>query len=307
MVAHALRLSIVEFLSLTRLTGLDPFQSLDFYDIYHTGAPVQPAIWFIHLVQTLTESSLKPVQALYLIWNEDISGKSAPSDSTITSLARTLRDNFAAIEAEYSLIDDPNGDITKSRMALVYDTATTDFFFGLLDNTVETVIAYPNPVYPSPQPPPAQAILEAASGHLSYDDLRKQLKYTGVLDSPALVTIHNAIRSNGDYPALHKAVEDLSAANHMLVDRFFKMYPALLTLYQNYVASNEPPQKKRAALLHGLLDDLKEQRKKAQALATITAAADTDPSFASALLDDPTVLHASRAEPQCQPSKTCST
>ena len=290
--ARTLRLSLVEFLHLTRFTGLDPFAPLD----PATEEPSEPpALRLIRLLQALKAASLKPEQALYLIWNEDISGKSAPPNSTITSLARTVRADCAAIETEFSISDDPTGDITKSRMALVYDTATTNFFFSLLDNTVETVVAYPNPAYPNPQLSPAQSILDAASKHLSYNDLRQQLTYTGVLDASTLAKIHNAIQSEGDCAALHKAVDDISAANHTLVDTFFKTYPDLLTLYQDYVASNEPLQKKQTALLRALLHGFKVKRKWVQALVTITAAAGTDPIFASAILDDSTVVHASHA------------
>ena len=86
--ARTLRLSVVEFLLLTRFTGLDPFTPLD----PATTEPSEPpVIRLIRLLQALSAASLKPVQALYLIWNEDISGKSAPADSVVTGLARTLR------------------------------------------------------------------------------------------------------------------------------------------------------------------------------------------------------------------------
>ena len=96
----------------------------------------------------------------------------------MAGLARTLRADFAAVESQFTLVDDPNGNIAKSMMGLVYGTAATDFFFGLLNDTLKTTVTYSNPVG---QPTLAQPILNAASGRLSYDDLRKQLIYTGVL------------------------------------------------------------------------------------------------------------------------------
>ena len=51
-------------------------------------------------------------------------------------------------------------------------------------------------------------------------------------------------------------------------------------------------QDKRTALLASFLPTLKLKRKQEQALAAITSAAGTDPSFATALLQDPTILHA---------------
>src|SRR5258708_12718 len=53
-------------------------------------------------------------------------------------------------------------------------------------------------------------------------------------------------------------------------------------------------QAKRQALLDGFRPILKVRRKQEQALAAVTSAAGTDPSFASALLRDPAILHADR-------------
>ena len=96
--ARKLNLSVRELLLLTQLTGLDPFASPD---------PTNPAILrLIALVQALKERSLKSA-ALYLIWNQDLSGKSAPDPAQITEFARTLRGDFAAIEEQFAAIEDP--------------------------------------------------------------------------------------------------------------------------------------------------------------------------------------------------------
>ena len=39
------------------------------------------------------------------------SGKSAPAEADVTSFSRALRANFAQIESEFAVADDPNGDI----------------------------------------------------------------------------------------------------------------------------------------------------------------------------------------------------
>src|SRR5262249_20679120 len=73
--AHTLHMSLLEFLLLRRFSGFDPFASLA------PGSPPvtePPAVRFIRLVQTLAASELRREQALYLMWNQDISGKSAP-------------------------------------------------------------------------------------------------------------------------------------------------------------------------------------------------------------------------------------
>ena len=86
--AHTLELSVVEFLTLRTFSGLDPFASLD----PSTVAPAEPpAVRFIRLVQAMGAAGLDPVQALYVMWNQDVTGKAMPLESTVTQLASTLR------------------------------------------------------------------------------------------------------------------------------------------------------------------------------------------------------------------------
>jgi GH18 family chitinase len=281
--AHTLGLSVAEFLALRTVTGLDPFAPLD------PGAtsPVEPpVIRFIRLQQALAAAGLRPVQALYLMWNDDISGRSAPPVGSITGLARTLRADFAAVEAQFSLVADPDGSIAKQLMGLVYGSQATDFFFGLINNALTTALAYSHP-----QPTLAQPIIDASTGRLSYDDLRKQLIFSGVLDAATVTKINQAIAGNGNLPT-PATIAALAAANHKAVDPFFAIYGELLPLYTAYVASNDPPQTKRNTLLASFLPTLRQKRKQEQALASVTAAAGTDPSFATSLLQDPAIVHA---------------
>jgi hypothetical protein len=286
--ARTLQISVVEFLLLTRFTGLDPFAPPD----PSPTAPAEPpVIRLIRLVQAAKAASLQPVQIVYLMWNQDISGLSAPPDASITGLASTLRADFAAVESQFTLVDDPSGSIAKSLMELVYGATATDFFLGLLNNTLTTWVAYGNP-----QPTLAQPILDAASGRLSYDDLRKQLTFASVFDAATLAAVQAAITANGNYAPLQTAVSALFAANHKAVDPFFNAYgelgPGPGTPYGIYVASSDPPETKRSALLANLLVDLKSRRKQEQALEAIAAAAGTDPSFGPALLTDAAAMNA---------------
>jgi hypothetical protein len=281
--AHTLQLSVVEFLLLRQFSGLDPFKPLD---PSPTPPAEPPVVRFIRLVQAIGAAGLQSVQALYLIWNQDVSGTSAPPDADITSLAASLRANFAAVESQFTLVDDPTGAIANGLMAMVYGSAATDFFFGLLNGTLTTATAYASASGAVPQP-----ILAASGGRLSYDDLRKQLTFTGVLDTATQAAIDAAITANGNDAVLHAALASLAAANHQTVDPFFATYPELLPLYTAYAASSDPPQTKRTTLLANFLPSLKDKRKQEQALAAISAAAGADPSFAAAILQDPTVLH----------------
>ena len=98
--------------------------------------------------------------------------------------------------------------------------------------------------------------------------------------------------SNANYVPLRAAVAALATANQQAVDPFFSTYPELQPVYDAYVASSDPPAAKRTTLLANFLPSLKHKRKQEEALASVTAAAGTDQSFANALLQDATILHA---------------
>ena len=92
--------------------------------------------------------------------------------------------------------------------------------------------------------------------------------------------------------AFENAVDQLYEENQKIVDPFFARYPELQPFYDTYVASNDPAEKKRSALLANFLPTLKRRRKRQQALQAISAAAKTDVAFAGAILDSVAVLHA---------------
>jgi hypothetical protein len=97
---------------------------------------------------------------------------------------------------------------------------------------------------------------------------------------------------------LHAKLATLASANQQAVGPFFSMYPELQPVYDAYVASADPTATKRATLINSFRPSLKHKRKRKrkrkqeQALESVTAAAGTDPSFASALLQDPAILRA---------------
>src|SRR5262249_55268610 len=123
-----------ELLLLIQLTGLNPFQLPN---------PTNPAILrLISLVQTLKTSSLKATSALYLIWNQDLNGKSGPEPAQVAAFAQTLRHGLSAVETEFAITDDPDGSITQTRMAMVYGTDAASFLFGLLNDTLTVAVEF---------------------------------------------------------------------------------------------------------------------------------------------------------------------
>ncbi len=185
--AHALGISVLEFLRLQACSGINPFGALDLGTT--PGQDPQPGlIRFIKMVQAMANAGLDPAQALYLIWNEDISGALAPDATAIGALAMQLRADFAAIDANFARTTDPSGSIAQTLMALVYGASDTAFFFSLVNDTYLTTAPYAYAASALPQP-----AIDAAHGQLSYDPVNKQLAFSGVLDAATQAAIVAAL------------------------------------------------------------------------------------------------------------------
>jgi hypothetical protein len=241
--ARKLKLSVREFLLLVKMTGLNPFASLDLAE-----PPIDPAepriIRLIGLANRLRAASLRPQQALYLIWNQDISGKSAPPGAEVLQFARQLRDAFAAIDGEFAPVDDPNGQIARARMALVYGNDATSFFFSLLDNSLRSEVPYDHDQDSEDDLRHlSQSILDAAAGRAAYDDFGKRLSFSGVMSEAASDALKGASTSVKFKEAVHNSFEpykaNLYAENQKVVEPFFARYPELRPLYELYAFFGE--------------------------------------------------------------------
>jgi hypothetical protein len=291
--ARTLKLSVIELLHLAADTGIDPFAA----PVLDQAHPVSSSLeTFARVVQAMTEQNLLPVQALYLLWNDDMSGVSAPDPSVVTSMAATLRASFAAVDAQFGVAADATLDSAKPLMALVLGTTASNRFFGLLDQTLVTAVAlaYPHASLPDP-------VAQAAHGRLTYDDLGKALTYVGYLDPATAAALQAAVAADVD---LAPAVAALAAANQATVDGFFSTYDDgthhLRTLFDAYEGAGAPSAAGNVSmLLTGLLSTLAGLRKQEQALAVATTAAGSDPSFASTLLTDAAILPAAADVTAC--------
>ena len=276
--ARKLKISVLEFLLLTSLTGLDPFAAPD---------PTDPAILrLVTLLQSLKERSLKTSAALYLIWNQDLSGKSAPDPAQVTEFARTLRGDFAAIEDQFAATEDLGGDIARARMTLVYGQEAADAFFALLDDTLIVDVGYTHSA------PTLEAAITAADSKISYDDFRRRLSHSGLLTEGMQTTLKNVTGVSVDFK---NAVDELSARSEDSKGSFFGRYPELKPLYDAYLASTDPVDQKRKALLAAFRPELSRRRKRQHALQRLSAAAGIDLISTQTLLDSPAApypLHA---------------
>jgi hypothetical protein len=259
--ARMLKMSVPELLLLSRFSGLDPFSPPD--------APELPILRFLEFVDRLRALSLKPAQALYLIWDQDLSGRSAPEENEVTSFARALRLDLMTIEKEFVPVPDPDGQIARARMALVYGNEVTDLFFGLLSKSVITEVEYPHD-----DKTLNQSVLDAHQ--LAFDKFRKRLIFkAGIVPQSVLDAVKNEAEE------FKKAVQELYGKTRNLLDR----YPELLTLHDQYFDSQGPEEQRRTILLASILPELKRRRKRQQVLQSTSAATGASIELTSALLD----------------------
>jgi hypothetical protein len=276
--ARTLRISVRELLLLSSLTGLDPFVLPD---------PTHPDILrLIALVQAMQDRSLKSAAALYLIWNQDLSGKSGPEPGRVSEFARMLRNGFIAIDDQFAVTEDPGGDVVRTLMALVYGQDAANAFLALLENTIELGVSYLHGTST------LDMAITTADPHIAYDDFRHRLSHQGLL-SPSTQAALKAIP--GVTAAFQNAVDSLAARSEDAIGSFFTRYPELKPFFDAYSTSADTLEKKQSVLLAGLQPELAKLRKRQQALQWFSAAAGVGLSFPQNLLDPeaaPYPLHA---------------
>ena len=116
-------------------------------------------------------------------------------------------------------------------MAQVYGAPATDFFFGLLNNTLMTTVAYA-----SPQP----ALPSRRRRRGGTAQLRRPAQAAQLRRRARRRHLSRPERRVGADTALRDALAALSTQNHQAVDPFFATYPELLSLYITYISSAEP-------------------------------------------------------------------
>ncbi|HEX2852658.1 MAG TPA: neuraminidase-like domain-containing protein [Opitutaceae bacterium] len=285
--ARKLKFSVRELLLLIRLTGLNPFAAPD---------PTNPAILrLIRLVQGMKARALKSPAALYLFWNQDLSGKSTPNPDAIAAFVRSLRSAFSAVEKDFAIADDPDGTIAQTRMATIYGNDATSFFFGLLNDTLSVEVPFSDPDATLDSDVLRTAI-ETAAGYtgadtpkIAYDDFRKRLAYAGVLTEAARDAIKLAAGAGA--AVFNAAVDALYARNQSEIVPFFERYGELRPGFDAYVGDMASPiAVKRRELIKSLLPELKARKKRQQALQTLAAIAGTDLAFTQTFVAPPAGL-----------------
>ncbi|MTD55247.1 neuraminidase-like domain-containing protein [Amycolatopsis pithecellobii] len=285
--ARALGLSPREFLTITRLTGLDPFAPPE---------PPRPAVLsLLDLLDSLRATGLTPSAAADLFWPRE------PDETMAFDLARALRSSLGAVESQFAIDDGPAGERTQDLLALVYGTAAAEAFTGLLTGSLAVSVPYTHPV---PELDPA--ILDAAGARIAYDPAEKTLSYSGPLTAvrrDALIALSISPEFAAAVGNLFRASEDrkvrdtVFGGSDFTIESLLTDQPGLRALLKTYAGSAAAPGEKLRNLLADILPKVKTERERRVALADVVTATRADPATAEALLLDAEVLGAA-ADPE---------
>lgn len=270
--ARALKLSVQEFLTLKTMSGIDPFTELE---------DINPnTLKFIERAQLIKQSDFKINTLSYLLQHEDVSGKSSPPKNSILSLAKMLKEGLVQIEQTQDVGSDPTGDIAKSKMTLVYESAVVDKFFGLLKGLSYSV-DYSHPLAD------LELGLKKLSDKIKYDDFQKRLSYQGVMSDEQKT---NFISSPIGTPSFKTAINELYSLAQNDTKDFFDKYADLKTSYNDYINSSDPEHIKMSKILIDFLPSLKDKLKHLLIKQTFGTLQDIDLGILHELMENQDVL-----------------
>ncbi len=124
--AKALKLSISDFLSLSFLSGINPF------DPSNTSETIR----FVEVVKQVRASGFSVEELNYLLCNRyQPNSAVAPSEEQIAVFLGELRSGLQKIEQEYSSISDPTGEKTAQALAVLLSEEDTKDALAIVDGT----------------------------------------------------------------------------------------------------------------------------------------------------------------------------
>ena len=120
----ALKLRIGDLISLKTLSGMHPFAAPNETRQFVTVArAVQQSGFTVPVLNYLYRHLTAPPTNL------------APQTTTLLLLAKTLRDGLTQIGKDNALAADPNGDVTRAKLGLLFNSATVDPIIGMINGS----------------------------------------------------------------------------------------------------------------------------------------------------------------------------
>ena len=119
--SRALKLSIRELQSIKALTGIDPF------------AATEATLRFVEKVGVIRASGFSINELDYLLRHQYVGSTGvAPTDESIAAILAGIQDGLQKIKSETSVVPDPTGEVTRSKLALVLSAQQVEASFALI-------------------------------------------------------------------------------------------------------------------------------------------------------------------------------
>jgi len=181
--AQALKIRISEFISIKKLSGNDPFPSPD------------QTHQFVALVSKVRDSGFKIAELDYLYRHVSQPPVDfAPQSVTISQTVRTLREGLRRIHADNVPIDDPRGEITRSKLAGIFENDVVEKTVRMLDGTE----AYTTPLASLPA---GLVFPEKVKKKIEYDKGAKALRYIGAMTNDEFSSITSIPQADDPFRA----------------------------------------------------------------------------------------------------------
>ncbi|GAA1980292.1 neuraminidase-like domain-containing protein [Microbacterium pumilum] len=292
--APLVKLGTVDLTHLLELTGIDPFAD-------DLGSADPSLLRLIDGVALLKGTKLKVADVDYLLRHADPTGKLAPTTVEVQRALVTVRNALTAVDVELAVAA-PTADLAAAaaRMSLVYDAAVVDRFLALIAGT--TTYAVPFMTVEEVVPTPLAAITDA----VRIDPFHNTLTSTGPLSAATRAALQGAtaaltladveeIDSAPDLTAFQAALSTaLQALEDAAADDLAALnedYPELKTLYDT-LATISDPAAQAAALVAGILPELRTALRATALRTTLAAVTKADVEVLDSLASAPDVLHA---------------
>lgn len=284
--SKALKMSIQELITLMELTQINP---------YDKPANIHPdIIRFIEIAQQLKKAKIKIPNLDYYLRHRDPSGEASPNQSEILQVAKVLKDELQRIDKEFSTEMDATGEAAQSLMATLYGSDVTNQFFGYINATTASQVAYDHHQSELENELTAVVLDGVVIGQqLIYNDFRKTLAFRGLLTpemKDAFDTAADIIADNADKNSFIAAIQRIfeeSEKQRDELEELFAKHPALKTPFENYLSNFDLD-----ALIAEILATFKTEQKAQSITQKLADLLGVELAMIEALLENEKVLHA---------------
>ena len=238
LLAHALTLTVADFLDLKALSGLNPFAPLSAKPlaVLADDVPWTQTLAFVRETGKVKGSDFAIEDLQYLLRHQfDPVGKYSPDPDALMQLVRSLSDDIQQIQSENEVPTDPltfSDDAIKQKLALAFSADVVQSFMGMWTGTIQyqTVLVG---VTPSNKVDPA-TLTQFPAIQVSYDAVKQaqQLTYQGVLLDTQKAAI-GAVNASPVLSGLLDAIEGQAKA-------FFQKYLQVSTIGQESIGFLPP-------------------------------------------------------------------